>query len=338
MSATRTGGRRAPREHPPARQERSSPLLPPDAGHPAHGGGAGQGLRAGQDSAGSCISASARRRWRSAPSRRSSPRTTSSPPTASTATPTPRGWQREGDHGRAVRQGDRLLEGPRRLDAPVRRGQATSSAATASSAATCRWRPASPSPRSTAATDASRCASSATARSPQGAFHEGISLAGLWKLPIVFICENNQYSMGTPLYRTLAVADVSRRRWPTAWRAIASTATTSCACASASPRRCARARNERMPTLVEIVTYRFRGHSMSDPGNYRTKDEIEEWKKRDPCRTARELLRASASVDENELVAIEAKVEGRDPRGGAVRRREPRAGRTSSSAEFTYKE
>ena len=89
--------------------------------------------------------------------------------------------------------------------------QRTSSAATASSAATSRWRPARRSRRSTAATAASPSASSATAPSPQGAFHEGVALAALWKLPVVFICENNQYSMGTPLYRSLAVADVSQR-------------------------------------------------------------------------------------------------------------------------------
>ena len=77
--------------------------------------------------------------------------------------------------------------------------QRTSSAATASSAATSRSRPASRSRRSTAATAASRSASSATAPSRIGAFHEGVALAALWKLPIVFICENNQYSMGTPL-------------------------------------------------------------------------------------------------------------------------------------------
>jgi pyruvate dehydrogenase E1 component alpha subunit len=125
---------------------------------------------------------------------------------------------------------------------------------------------------------------------PQGAFHEGISLAGLWKLPIVFICENNQYSMGTPLYRTLAVPDVTERA---AGYAVARDRFDGDDVLRVRERigeAVARARKDKTPTLVEVVTYRFRGHSMSDPGNYRTKDEIEEWKKRDAVPLARERL------------------------------------------------
>ena len=122
-----------------------------------------------------------------------------------------KGVTRARDHGRALRQEDRVREGPRRLDAHLRQEQRTSSAATASSAATSRSRPAPRSRRSTAATARSRCASSARARRRSAAFPEGLALAALWKLPVVFICENNQYSMGTPLYRSLAVEDVSMR-------------------------------------------------------------------------------------------------------------------------------
>lgn len=123
-----------------------------------------------------------------------------------------------------------------------------------------------------------------------GGFAEGLALAALWKLPVVLICENNQYSMGTPVYRSLAVEDVSLR-----------------ALAHGMPRdrfdgddvvkvkrRIAeaveRARTTGEPTLVEVVTYRFRGHSMSDPGLYRTKDEVEEWKRRDPLNRCRQRL------------------------------------------------
>lgn len=133
----------------------------------------------------------------------------------------------------------------------------------------------------------------------QGAAHEAMSLAALWKLPVVFICENNLYSMGTPLHRTLSVADVSikadgygmardrfegfdvllvRDRLATAVR---------------------RAREKSEPTLIEIITYRFRGHSMSDPGLYRTKEEVEEYKKRDCltiCRGHMEKLGIGAKV------------------------------------------
>jgi pyruvate dehydrogenase E1 component alpha subunit len=143
---------------------------------------------------------------------------------------------------------------------------------------------------------------------PQGAFHEGISLAGLWKLPIVFICENNQYSMGTPLYRTLAVPDVTERA---AGYAVARDRFDGDDVLRVRERigeAVARARKDKVPTLVEVITYRFRGHSMSDPGTYRTKDEIEEWKKRDPVPTARERLAKEYGVKEDEIVSLEAAI------------------------------
>ena len=140
-----------------------------------------------------------------------------------------------------------------------------------------------------------------------GGFAEGLALAALWKLPVVFICENNQYSMGTPLYRSLAVEDVSMR-----------------ALAHGMPRdrfdgddvikvkrRIAeaveRARATSEPSLVEVVTYRFRGHSMSDPGLYRTKDEVEEWKRRDPLTRSRARL-TELGVADQELEELEADV------------------------------
>lgn len=137
-----------------------------------------------------------------------------------------------------------------------------------------------------------------------GGFAEGLALAALWKLPVVLICENNQYSMGTPLYRSLAVEDVSMR-----------------ALAHGMPRdrfdgddvikvkrRIAeaveRARTTGEPSLVEVVTYRFRGHSMSDPGLYRTKDEVEEWRRRDPLNRSRARL-TELGMSEDELTALE---------------------------------
>jgi pyruvate dehydrogenase E1 component alpha subunit len=143
---------------------------------------------------------------------------------------------------------------------------------------------------------------------PQGAFHEGLSLAGLWKLPIVFICENNQYSMGTPLYRTLAVADVTERaagygvardrfRGEDVMRVRERVA-----------EAVARARDTQQPTLIEIQTYRFRGHSMSDPANYRTKEEVDEWKSRDPITVARAHLVGDLGATEDQVVSLEAAV------------------------------
>lgn len=139
-------------------------------------------------------------------------------------------------------------------------------------------------------------------------FHEGVSLAALWKLPIVFICENNEYSMGTPLSRTMSVEDSSQK-----------------AIAYGIPRdhviaddvleveeriRIAvdRARTDSMPTIVELRTYRFRGHSMSDPGKYRTTEELDERKRRDPVQRARKkMLETGAS--EASVAKLEESVE-----------------------------
>ncbi|MFI5291219.1 MAG: thiamine pyrophosphate-dependent enzyme, partial [Polyangia bacterium] len=143
---------------------------------------------------------------------------------------------------------------------------------------------------------------------PQGAFHEGISLAGLWKLPIVFICENNQYSMGTPLYRTLAVADVTERASGYAVARDRFEGEDVLRVRERIAEAVKRARETQQPTLVEVITYRFRGHSMSDPGNYRTKEEIDEWKKRDPVPAARERLKKEFEVSEDELISLEAHV------------------------------
>jgi len=143
---------------------------------------------------------------------------------------------------------------------------------------------------------------------PQGAFHEGISLAGLWKLPVVFICENNQYSMGTPLYRTLAVADVTERASGYAVARDRFEGDDVLRVRDRVGEAIERARTTGQPTLIEVITYRFRGHSMSDPGTYRTKDEIEEWKKRDPVPVARERLKQTLGVTEDELISLEAHI------------------------------
>ncbi|HNN92320.1 MAG TPA: pyruvate dehydrogenase (acetyl-transferring) E1 component subunit alpha [Pseudomonadota bacterium] len=140
----------------------------------------------------------------------------------------------------------------------------------------------------------------------QGAFFEGLSLAGLWKLPVVFICENNQYSMGTPLYRTLAVEDVTERAAGFAIERDRFNGDDVLEVQRRIGAAVERARKDHVPTLIEVETYRFRGHSISDPGNYRSKDEIEQWKKRDAVIIARDRL--VASVGEDEIVSLEAHI------------------------------
>lgn len=123
-----------------------------------------------------------------------------------------------------------------------------------------------------------------------GGFHEGISLAALWKLPIVFICENNEYSMGTPLKRTISVEDVSMKAPGYGIDRDRFFADDVLLVEERITQAVQRAREISLPTLIEVRTYRFRGHSMSDPAKYRTREELEQHKERDPLVRARKRL------------------------------------------------
>jgi len=171
---------------------------------------------------------------------------------------------------------------------------------------------------------------------PQGAFHEGVALAALWRLPVVFICENNLYSMGTPLYRSLSVADVSQKALGYGIARDRFDGEDVIRVRDRVAEAVRRARNESMPTLIEIRTYRFRGHSMSDAGLYRTKEEVEEWKKRDPISYGRMLLER-AHVDEKEIVDIETGVTAEIDDAVKFADESPELA-YERLAEFTYKE
>ncbi len=140
-----------------------------------------------------------------------------------------------------------------------------------------------------------------------GGFVEGLALAALWKLPVVLICENNQYSMGTPVYRSLAVEDVSLRALAHGMARDRFDGDDVIKVKRRIGEAIDRARTTSEPTLVEVVTYRFRGHSMSDPGLYRTKDEVEEWKRRDPLGRCRQRL-LDLGFPDAEMEALEADV------------------------------
>ena len=141
-----------------------------------------------------------------------------------------------------------------------------------------------------------------------GGFHEGVSLAALWKLPIVFICENNEYSMGTPLSRTMSVEDVSMKALGYGIDRDRFFADDVLTVEQRIGEAVQRAREMSLPTLVEVRSYRFRGHSMSDPAKYRTKEELDEHKRRDPLLLARERLLQQGLGDQR-LEAIEKSVE-----------------------------
>ncbi len=140
-----------------------------------------------------------------------------------------------------------------------------------------------------------------------GAFHEGLNLASLWKLPVVFICENNHYSMGTAKYRALSVSDVSIRAVAYDMGRDSFDGHDVLKVKERVEQSVDRARRGEGPSLLEISTYRFRGHSMSDPALYRSKEEVETYKRRDPLRRASEVL-AKSGIDEKELARIESEI------------------------------
>ena len=143
----------------------------------------------------------------------------------------------------------------------------------------------------------------------QGALHETFNMAMLWKLPVIFICENNEYAMGTSVERTTNVLDIYKiglaydmpsyqvdgMQCETVHEAIANAAT--------------RARNGEGPTLLEIKTYRYRGHSMSDPAKYRTKEEVEAYKLQDPIERVKKTILWKKWTTEADIENIELKIE-----------------------------
>src|SRR5438874_13515224 len=124
----------------------------------------------------------------------------------------------------------------------------------------------------------------------QGAFHESLNMAQLWKLPCIYICENNMYGMGTSLERAMSFQDVAQKSCAYEVESEFVDGMDVLAMRQATQRAIKRAREQSLPTLIEARTYRYMGHSMSDPGNYRTRAEIEKYQERDPIKTFRKKL------------------------------------------------
>jgi pyruvate dehydrogenase E1 component alpha subunit len=118
--------------------------------------------------------------------------------------------------------------------------------------------------------------------SNQGTFGETMNLAALWKLPVVFMVTNNQFGMGTALERHSAVTDLQRKGEGFGVPGMECDGMDVLDTYHVTQEALRQAREERRPVLVEAITYRFRGHSMADPEEYRTKEQVEEWRKRDP--------------------------------------------------------
>jgi pyruvate dehydrogenase E1 component alpha subunit len=142
--------------------------------------------------------------------------------------------------------------------------------------------------------------------SNQGTFGETLNLAALWKLPVVFMVTNNQFGMGTALSRHSAVTDLQRKGESLGVPGMRCDGMDVLDTYAVLSQAVARVREERRPLLVEAVTYRFRGHSMADPEQYRSKEEVALWRERDPIPAFAERLIAEGVIDEAEREQIDA--------------------------------
>jgi pyruvate dehydrogenase E1 component alpha subunit len=142
-----------------------------------------------------------------------------------------------------------------------------------------------------------------------GEFHEALNIAALYKLPIVYLVENNLYAMGTALHRAMAQPQIYKKGCAYDMPGEPVDGMDVQAVHEVVRRAVDRARAGDGPTLVEAITYRFRGHSMQDPQYYRTKEEIEEYRQRDPITLFHERLRAESLVTEEEIRHIDQQVE-----------------------------
>src|SRR6185437_5083619 len=142
----------------------------------------------------------------------------------------------------------------------------------------------------------------------QGAFHESLNIAQLWKLPCIYICENNQYGMGTSLARAMSSHDISQKAYAYDIASEFVDGMDVLAVREATLRAVERARKNYLPTLLEVRTYRFMGHSMSDPGNYRTRAEIERHQERDPLKLFSATLLEQKIVDQKALDDLDHKI------------------------------
>ena len=143
----------------------------------------------------------------------------------------------------------------------------------------------------------------------QGMLHETFNLAMLWKLPVIFICENNNYAMGTSIERTSNVVDIYKLADAYEMPADTIDGMTPEAVHEGISRAVNRAREKGGPTLIEIKTYRYKGHSISDPQKYRTKEEVDEYKSRDPLTNVLHTILENQLATQEEIDTINKRVE-----------------------------
>jgi pyruvate dehydrogenase E1 component alpha subunit len=141
-----------------------------------------------------------------------------------------------------------------------------------------------------------------------GDFHEALNIAGVQKLPIIFICENNQYAYSVPLEKSMAIDDVADRAESYGFDGVAINGNDVLAVYQATQGALARARKGDGPTLIECKTYRWHGHSEHDKAFYRTKEELAMWKSRDPIPTFAAYLKGLHELSDDQVADIEARV------------------------------
>jgi TPP-dependent pyruvate/acetoin dehydrogenase alpha subunit len=143
----------------------------------------------------------------------------------------------------------------------------------------------------------------------EGVFHESLNLAAVWRLPVVFVCENNLYGFSTHYRRVTAVQDIASRAAAYAMPGRVADGMDPEAVYDAAGEALARARRGEGPSLLECKTYRFRGHSRFEPASYRTREELEAWRARDPLPSWRGRLAAQWWVSEAELALLEGEAD-----------------------------
>jgi pyruvate dehydrogenase E1 component alpha subunit len=142
----------------------------------------------------------------------------------------------------------------------------------------------------------------------EGEFHECLNLAALWRLPVLFVCENNLYAMGTALARSHAETDLALRAAGYGMAAWATDGMDVVEVETAAHRALESVRAGGGPHFLECRTYRFRAHSMYDPELYRERAEVDAWKQRDPLTVLGEQLRADGALDDGQLASLEAEI------------------------------
>ena len=139
----------------------------------------------------------------------------------------------------------------------------------------------------------------------QGIFHESLNMAQLWKLPCIYICENNKYGMGTSQARAMSISSIAKKAEGYGMAGEFVDGMDVMAVRDATSRAIERARKESSPTLLEIRAYRYMGHSMSDPGKYRTTEEIKKYQERDPIVLFKDSLKEAKVFTEKDFEEIE---------------------------------